>query len=196
MITSSGRFNLLEEIYDDFESTARPFKAAAVCKAGCAFCCMHFGNVDVITLEGLRIHKWIKSLDKPERAAVRKKIAANMKKKTKKSVARCPFLKKDDTCRIYEIRPFSCRQLYSLKECTGRGPTVHRQAVEFAKKTVLRLQQLDMTGYSGHISYILHLINQPDFRKIYLAGGFNPAKIMTFGKKHGIVINKMASDLK
>jgi hypothetical protein len=152
--------------------------------------------VDVITLEGLRIHAWIEDLDPAERTAIRKKIAANRKKKAKNAAARCPFLKSDNTCRIYAIRPFSCRQLYSLRECTGQGPTVHRQAVELAKKTVQKLQQLDVTGYSGHISYILHLINKPNFRNIYQAGGFDPAKIMSFGKKHGIVINRMASDLK
>lgn len=196
MITSSGRFNLLEEIYDDYESLAQPFKTNAVCKAGCAFCCTHFGNVDVITLEGLRIHQWIEGLGKPEKAAVRKKVAKNMKKKTRKSIARCPFLSQNNTCRIYEIRPFSCRQLYSLRECTDQGPTVHRQAVALSKKTVLRLQQLDATGYSGHISFILHLMDKPDFRTTYRTGGFDPAKIMLFGKKHGIVINRMASDLK
>jgi hypothetical protein len=70
---------------------------------------------------------------------------------------------------------------------------VHRQAVEMAKKTVKKLQQLDDTGYSGHISYILHLMAKPDFRKLYQSGGFDPVKIMTFGKKYGIVINRMVS---
>ena len=186
----------MQDLYDDFEIKVQPFKAAAICKPGCAFCCIHFGNVDVITLEGVRIHAWIEELAPAEKTSIRKKIAANMHQKAQKEAARCPFLKPDNTCRIYAIRPFSCRQLYSLRECTGRGPTVHRQVVELARGTVYKLQQMDLTGYSGHISYILHLIDQPDFRHNYLAGGFEPAKIMSFGKQHGILINRMATDLK
>ena len=184
----------LKEIYDNFEIQARPFKANAVCKAGCAFCCIHFGNVDAITLEGLIIHEWIEALDKQDKINIRKKIAKNMKKREKRSITRCPFLKKDNTCRIYTIRPFSCRQLYSLRKCTDSGPMVHRQAVELAKQTVKKLQQLDETGYSGHISYIIHLIATPDFRTLYKSGGFNPVNIMGFGKKHGIIINRMVSN--
>ncbi|MGD9082819.1 MAG: YkgJ family cysteine cluster protein [Desulfobacterales bacterium] len=183
----------LKEIYDDFEIQARPFKAGAVCEVGCAFCCIHFGNVDALTLEGLIIHEWIENLDKPDQINIWKKIVKNMKKREKRSVTPCPFLKQDNTCLIYTIRPFSCRQLYSLRKCTNSGPMVHRQAVELVKKTVEKLQQLDATGYSGHISYILHLIAKPDFRKLYKSGGFDPVKIMPFGKKYGIVINRMVS---
>jgi len=183
----------LKQIYDDFEIRARPFKAGAVCEVGCAFCCTHFGNVDAITLEGLIIHEWIETLDKQDQINIRKKISKNMKKREKRSITRCPFLKKDNTCLIYTIRPFSCRQLYSLRKCTNSGPMVHRQAVELAKKTVKKLQQLDATGYSGHISYILHLIAKPDFRELYKSGGFDPVNIMPFGKKYGIVINCIVS---
>jgi hypothetical protein len=183
----------LKEIYDNFEIQARPFKAGAVCEVGCAFCCIHFGNVDAITLEGLIIHEWIESLDKKDGINIRKKIAKNMKKRKKRFITPCPFLTNDNTCRIYTIRPFSCRQLYSLRKCTDSGPMVHRQAVELAKKTVKKLQQLDATGYSGHISYILHLMAKPDFRKLYQSGGFDPVKIMPFGKKYGIVINRIIS---
>jgi hypothetical protein len=189
----TAKTNKLKEIYDDYESNVREFKKGAICKAGCAFCCIHFGHVDVITLEALIIRNRVDGLSDPEPAAIRKKIAKNMKKKVKGSVTKCPFLKADNTCLIYDIRPFSCRQLYSLKECTYRGPTVHRRAVELSKMTVKRLQQLDGTGYSGHISYILHLLDRPSFRKLYTSGGFNPKEIMSFGKKHGIVINRMVS---
>jgi hypothetical protein len=64
----------LKDIYDDFEIEARPFKDSAVCEVGCAFCCIHFGNVDAITLEGLIIHEWIETLDKPDKIKIRKKL--------------------------------------------------------------------------------------------------------------------------
>ena len=69
------------------------------------------------------------------------------------------------------------------------GSVVHRQAVDLAKETVKELQCLDDNGYSGHIGFILHLVEQTKFRKQYLAGEFNPAEIETFGKSHGIIIN-------
>jgi uncharacterized protein len=184
----------LNDIYNDFKVQAQPFTVNAVCKTGCAFCCIHFGHVDVITLEGFIIHEWMQTLSKSDRIAIQKKLAKNMKKKKKGSVARCPFLSKDNTCRIYDIRPFSCRQLYSLETCTAKGPVVHRKPVELAKMIVKKLQHLDATGYSGHISYILHLIATPDFKTLYQTGGFDPSRIMSFGKKYGIVINRMVSD--
>ena len=60
--------------------------------------------------------------------------------------------------------------------------------------TVKELQHLDATGYSGHLSYILHLMSTPDFKELYQTGGFDPAKIMSFGKKYGIIINRKVSD--
>jgi Fe-S-cluster containining protein len=164
----------------------------AICKAGCSYCCTDVGSVDIITLEGLIIQERINSLAKPLKAKIKKKLEQNKRKKEKQNIARCPFLKRNNTCLIYDIRPFSCSQLYSVQECKGRGPTVHRQAVELAKKAVKEIQRLDETGYSGHISFILYLLDSAEFRKLYLEGGFNPGKIMAFGKTHGIVINRMS----
>jgi hypothetical protein len=184
----------LKDIYNDFIIQAQPFMVNAVCKQGCSFCCIHFGHVDIITLEGFIIHKWMETLSKSDQIDLRKKIVKNMKKKKKRSIARCPFLSRDNTCQIYDIRPFSCRQLYSMETCTDKGPIVHRKSVEMAKMTVKKLQHLDATGYSGHLSYILHLISTPDFKELYQTSGFDPAKIMSFGKKYGIVINRRVSD--
>jgi len=179
----------LIELYVEFETQALQYKEKAICKPGCAYCCIHFGSVDIITLEGLIIRKRINDFAEPLKKEVKKKITKNRKLKERQQTAQCPFLKKDKTCLIYDVRPFSCRQLYSLRECDGHGPTVHRKAVDLAKNTVKKLQQLDYTGYSGHISFILYLLDKPDFRKLYLAGGLDPGKIMDFGKSHGIIIN-------
>ena len=70
------------------------------------------------------------------------------------------------------------------------GPTIHRQARDAAQKTIQLLKRLDANGYSGHISHILCLLDQRKFRKVYQGGGFDPAAIMAFGKKYGIVINR------
>jgi len=179
----------LIELYDEFETHALEYKEKAICKPGCAYCCIHFGSVDIITLEGIIIRRRVNGFAGPLKKEVKKKIAKNRKLKEKQQTAQCPFLKKDKTCLIYDVRPFSCRQLYSLRKCDGHGPTVHRKAVDLAKNTVKKLQGLDYTGYSGHISFILHLLDKPDFRKFYLAGGLDPGNIMDFGKSHGIIIN-------
>jgi Fe-S-cluster containining protein len=183
----------LRTIYDRFERESQPFKEEAICKVGCTYCCTDVGNVDTITLEGLVIWERVNNFPESLKQRIKKKIALNRLDKEQSKIARCPFLKTDDTCLIYEIRPFSCRQLYSLKECRGKGPTVHRQAVELAKATVRELQQMDDTGYSGHLTFILHLFERAEFSKSYLSGGFDPGQIAAFGKAHGLTINRFTS---
>jgi Fe-S-cluster containining protein len=183
----------LKEIYERFESDAQEYKQHAICKIGCTYCCTDVGNVDINTLEGLVIQERIKSLPQPLKGQIQKKLAQNKREKEKQNIAPCPLLTEDGACLIYDVRPFSCRQLYSIRECRDHGPTVHRQAVALAKRAVKAMQQLDDTGYSGHLSFILYLLERPRFRKFYLAGGFDPQKIMKFGKAHGIIINRLVS---
>ena len=182
----------LQRIYERFEQDASEYKKDAVCKIGCTFCCTDVGNVDTITLEGVIIRERIRKLPERLKRAVTKKVTQNRLQKQNKNIVPCPFLKEDDTCLIYDVRPFSCRQLYSVRKCEGQGPTVHRQARELAKQAVRKMQQLDDMGYSGHLSFILHLLDSPGFLKLYLSGGFDPGKIATFGKAHGLIINRFA----
>ena len=191
-MTLKERKKRLKGIYERFETDAYEFKKDAICKIGCSYCCTDVGNVDITTLEGVIIRERVNSLPQPLRGEVKRKIAQNKVEKEKETFARCPFLKEDKTCLIYDIRPFSCRQLYSIRECRGRGPTVHRQAAELAKEAIQEMQRLDDTGYSGHISFILYLLDRPGFRKPYLAGAFDPGKIAKFGKAHCLVINRVA----
>ncbi len=182
-----------EEIYRRFEAEASEYKKRAICQPGCAFCCTHFGSVDMTTLEGLVIREWMNRLRGPLKAKITKKLSRNKRDKEKGGGGKCPFLDKKDRCRIYDIRPFSCRRLYSVQECSERGPTVHRQVMALARGSIRDLQRLDDAGYSGHISFILYMLDKPQFRKVYLAGGFDPGKIMPFGKTHAIVINRVVS---
>jgi Fe-S-cluster containining protein len=186
----TSKIEALKAIYEAFEKEAAEYKQGAVCKSGCAFCCTSVGNVDVTTLEALVIREGISRFSKALQAMMKKKVAQNRLIKEKRNIAQCPFLKDDSTCLIYDMRPFSCRQLYSLRECGEQGPTIHRQSVELAKAGVKKLQLLDDTGYSGHISFILYLLDQSRFRKLYLSGGFDPAQIAPYGKTHRIAINR------
>ena len=51
------------------------------------------------------------------------------------------------------------------------------------------LQHLDRNGYSGPLSFILELLDDDVFRRFYLAGGFDPARIMAFARPRGLAIN-------
>jgi Fe-S-cluster containining protein len=182
----------LKRIYERFEQGASEFKKDAICKIGCTFCCTDVGNVDTTTLEGIIIQERVKKLPERLKREVAKKVTQNRLAKENREIAPCPFLKDDDTCLIYDVRPFSCRQLYSVKKCEGQGPTVHRQARELAKRAIREMQQLDDTGYSGHLSFILYLLDMPGFKKSYLSGRFDPGKVAGFGKSHGLIINGFA----
>lgn len=182
----------LHNTYDRFERENAPYRQQAFCKPGCSFCCSFMGNIDIVTLEGLIILEHIGSQPEEFQAALKTKIAENKTKKEKGHKPPCPFLKENNTCLIYAVRPFSCRQLYSVRECGNSGPMAHRQTIESARSTVREIQQLDDTGYSGHISYILQLLDDTSFRKLYLSGGFTPERIMKFGKTHGLIINRVA----
>lgn len=185
--------NQLQKIYYSYEVDVAEYKKDAVCFPGCAYCCTHFGTLDITTLEGIIIRERIKRLRTSTRKNVLKKIDQNFQAKEQNEIAVCPFLNEDKMCLIYDIRPFSCRQLYSLKICGEHGPIVHPQAVFLARQKVKEIQRLDNLGYSGHLSFILHLLNQKNFRTFYLSGGFDPRQILDFGKSHGLVINHRLS---
>ncbi|OEU52426.1 MAG: hypothetical protein BA861_08580 [Desulfobacterales bacterium S3730MH5] len=192
MTTWEEKKEKLKEIYECFERDARGFKKGAICKIGCTYCCTDVGSVDITTLEGLIIRQRISNFPQGLKNKIKINLAENRLEKENSEIACCPLLKKDDTCLIYDVRPFSCRQLYSIRECRGRGPTVHRQATELAKEAVKKMQRLDNTGYSGHLSFILYLLDRPDFRRLYLSEGFDPGKIAKFGETHRLIINRFS----
>ncbi len=188
------KINRLNQIYRQFEDRIEPYQAEAVCAIGCDFCCTGTSNVDITTLEGLVIVNYLKGLGKTRRRKLQKTINANIRKKEQGRQSPCPFLLKNQSCRLYAIRPFSCRQLYSLKKCgPDQGPVVHRHAKAVAEETVFAIQTLDPTGYWGPLEYILHMLQTPAFFQTYISGGFEPARIQAFGQSHGIGINQMAS---
>jgi len=156
----------LLEIYSDFENSVSEFnvsefKKSAACKVGCADCCIYVGNVDITTMEGTIIQNRMESFEKKLKAKIRKKLDKNKVERERGILAKCAFLKEeDDTCR------------------------------KLADYTISKMQQLDDTGYSGHMSFILYLLEKSGFRKTYIGGKFNPGKIMNFGKSHGIIINR------
>ncbi|MBW1932098.1 MAG: YkgJ family cysteine cluster protein, partial [Deltaproteobacteria bacterium] len=180
----------LKELYSQYEKDVAEFKKSAACVKGCANCCIDVGNIDITTLEGIIIYDRVATFEEPLKSRIKAGLAQNKMERENGVLSRCAFLKADKTCIIYDIRPFSCRWLYSIKKCDGASPTIHRRALNLAKQTVKKIQQLDSSGYSGHISYILFLLDKEEFRKLYLRGKSKPQKIAYFGQSHGIMINR------
>jgi Fe-S-cluster containining protein len=187
----------LEGIYASFETEAGRFKTDAACAKGCAFCCTDAGCIHITTLEGLAIREAVGRLAKPQRATVSKALAKDMRQREKGLVSPCPFLMKNKACTIYPQRPFACRRIYSIEACSRtRPPILNRRVMILGADAIRTMQMLDDTGYSGHISFILHLLDVPAFRNTYLAGEFKPEEIAVFGKTHKILIHRMVDKQK
>ena len=182
----------LKTIYDPFDENTAAYRHDAACSNSCAFCCTADGSIDITTLEGLEIREYIEKLPRPRSKNMHKILTQEFKKREAKKVAPCPFLLKNNACMIYDIRPFACRRIYSLHVCSKVNPTMlNRHVMNHAEDTVRELQRLDDPGYSGHISYILFMLDTPRFLETYLAGDFKPEELTDFGKTHKIVINRM-----
>lgn len=186
----------LEACYQKFEVGTQAFKTEAACVKGCAFCCSAAGSIDATTQEGLVIQGFIEQKPKPQRRSMEKAVGKEIRQREKGKVVACPFLQKNKACSIYPVRPFSCRRVYSLHRCTSEAPPqLHRRVMEVADQTIDDLRVLDPNGYSGHLSYVLHMLSQERFITTYLAGDFAPEAVMAFGKTHRISINRMAPSL-
>lgn len=182
----------LISIYDGFETAAADYKQEAACHKGCAFCCSDAGRIDMTTLEGVVIREQINALPRPRRIALKKSLSADMRRREQKKASACPFLMKSRSCLVYAVRPFACRRIYSVTVCSAsQHPMLSKKVMALGQKTIRMLQQLDDNGYSGHLSYILHMLDMPAFLKAYLAGEYRPESVMAFGKTHGIVINRV-----
>jgi len=181
-------------IYAAFEAETAVYRSEAACARGCAFCCTDASSIDCTTLEGLVIRNHIGRLPRARQTTLKKALRRDMQKREAGEKVPCPFLTKKAACAIYTVRPFSCRRIYSLHTCSkDKPPILSRQVMAMARKTITALQRLDDTGYSGHLSYILHMLDAPRFLAAYRAGEFKPEEIMAFGQSHRIVINRMVA---
>jgi len=190
-ICMEEKFEQIGEIYDAFETDAADYKTDAACRKGCAYCCTDAGSIDITTLEGLAIRSEILRLARPLQLKVKKALNQDIKKRENGRPNPCPFLMKNRACLVYAYRPFTCRRIYSLHTCSAeRPPMLHRAVMKTAAESIRRLQHLDDTGYTGHLSFILFLLDNPKFLETYLAGDHRPAEIMHFGKSHRIIINR------
>ncbi|TYT74888.1 YkgJ family cysteine cluster protein [Desulfobotulus mexicanus] len=183
-------FESMDQVYGGLDQRLSPLMSEALCGPGCSLCCTGRGSIDINTLEGLRILRYMESLPQDMRVRMRKAVGEDKKKREQERKASCPFLRKNRTCAIYAIRPLVCRRLYSLEPCIEKGPVLHKEAVSLGVGARDELQRLDWNGYSGHISYVIHLFEEPGFRALYESGGFDPSRVMNYGRAHKLVIHR------
>jgi uncharacterized protein len=186
-----ARAKKLLALYREFEEKASAYRESAVCSVGCADCCINVGNVDAVTLEGWIILERMKAMEPGRRSRLKQRIEDNARIKRESTYTRCAFLLDNLSCDIYPVRPFSCRRLYSLVRCGEQGPTVHRQVWQMAEETIAGIQELDDGGCFGHLSHILQLLQDPEFRKAYLSGGSADDAMRKCGHAGDLLVNRI-----
>jgi len=95
-------FDKLKLIYDYLDEYNDFVATFSVCKKGCNHCCKI--DVDVTKVEALYIERF---------------TGKTMHRKRKRSQGHrtaCPLLGADETCSVYEYRPFNCRTFHALDD--------------------------------------------------------------------------------
>jgi Fe-S-cluster containining protein len=179
-------------LYAEYERLVEPFKSQAVCEKGCASCCIDVGNVGATTLEGLIILEYLQGWDDQAIEEINRSLRENRSEKLNSVLVRCPFLDEEESCRIYVVRPFSCRRLYSVRKCDGQGAVVHRHALALGQKMEKELQELDAEGCSGHLSFILHLLERKGFGQDYQRENWILEKFKEIIERYELVVHKGA----
>jgi hypothetical protein len=189
-VTVNEKKRRVFQLYDKYEKQVAPYKSQGVCERGCASCCIDVGSVGATTLEGLIILEALQGWDKQAIREINRCLQENRNKKLNKALVRCTFLDEDQCCRIYSVRPFSCRRLYSVRKCDGQGVVIHRRAYMTGQKIERELQQLDPHGCSGHLSFILDLLAQEGFRRGYLREYWETEDFKETLKRYELVVHK------
>jgi hypothetical protein len=138
----------------------------------------------------LVILEHIQGWDRQALKEMNRVLRENRKNKLNQVFARCAFLDQEQSCRIYTVRPFSCRRLYSLRKCDGQGAVVHRQAVALGQKIEKELQKLDLDGCSGHLSFILHLLEREAFRRGYQKKSWKVEDFREIIQRYELVVHR------
>jgi hypothetical protein len=67
---------------------------------------------------------------------------------------------------------------------------VHRQAVALGQKIEKALQNLDPDGCSGHLSFILHLLENEAFRRGYQKGSWKVEEFREIIRRYELVVHR------
>jgi Fe-S-cluster containining protein len=175
---------LLHAVYGVYSSWVQRFPLA--CKKGCAACCTQ--SVTMTSMEGEMILDVVRKKGRENR--VLEKLAQSRPGKSRAAMTTNQFAKAclnhqevcggapggwdftpcaflvENTCSIYEVRPFGCRCFGSFVEC-GAGKAAKMAPIHLAVNTVFT-QVIEHIcsdgGYWGTMNDILHSLasNNPD----------------------------------
>ncbi len=160
----------LYKIYDQFTDSLD-----IVCEKFCADCCTC--NVTMTTLEAYKI---ISALDLDSSTTMLAKLNRQIKKQRfipkistnqladiclsgdeppeeeiNASWGPCPLLI-DDTCPVYDIRPFGCRCMVSKQRCADTGVAEIDEFTITVNHVFLQyIEHIDQNGFSGNLSDVL-----------------------------------------
>lgn len=183
------RLEILFAVYRRFEEEARVWLLQAACRPGCAACCIDVGRMDMTTLEGLNVLRGMEKLSPGSRKKAAKRLRKDSRERRGSGPVRCAFLDRRDLCLIYGHRPFSCRQLYSVKPCEHGPPTVHRGAYALSRRFIEEIKKLDEGGLHGHMPGVVALLSEPDFLDAYLEGSLDETETAAWAERFGLAVN-------
>jgi Fe-S-cluster containining protein len=181
------RCNRLKSVYAIYEEfTADTHRA---CRKHCASCCTC--NVTGTTLEAWLIHdhfrsglaelngfyKTLSRLAPPHRfqprvtingmAALCMQGRALPEEWNDPSAGDCPLIA-DDTCPIYDVRPFGCRAMLSTVSCGPGAEACMPPLILTINNIVMQfIEALDRPGASGNLIDLLLFFSEPVQRRAY-----------------------------
>ncbi len=86
------------------------------------------------------------------------------------SWGRCPLLE-DNHCVFYELRPFGCRCMCSVRRCSETGYAEMPPLLTSVNDVFMQfIEHLDADGYSGNLSDVLIWLSQPENMRTYNQG--------------------------
>ena len=159
------------------------------CEKNCDACCTC--NVTMTTLEAYRM---LKDMDHEKRSILLRRLADAPKRRFRPRVTfneiarlcmlgeevpedpcdpswgRCPFLE-ENYCVFYELRPFGCRCMCSVRRCSEAGYAEMPPLLMSVNDVFMQfIEHLDADGYSGNLADVLAWMSQPENRRKYEQG--------------------------
>jgi Fe-S-cluster containining protein len=181
-------------IIEQFDQWAAQYMR--VCSKGCSCCCTE--NVTITALEGERILRFCMSngltqwlaetllqpaqVSRPRMTTNEFAHACLSGRETVPDsgggLTVCPFLA-EDACRIYPVRPFSCRCFISASRCSATQPALLDESYLTASTAMLQLiEHLGQKEYWGIMTDVLMaLLDISTYQPVALAIA-NPERIM------------------
>ncbi|MCY6371016.1 SEC-C metal-binding domain-containing protein [Clostridium ganghwense] len=155
---------ILKKLYSMEEEGMKQFTKYAPCSKGCSHCCHIYMDCTAVEAELVREYV-VKNFSEEKIMELEKKIEATINEVpsykdvlneenkdkviadySKKNIP-CIFLKEDNSCSIYEVRPFNCRKFFTVSDSAKckKGEEVIRPAVSINNITQYAVNYLSMS---------------------------------------------------